>query len=242
MTCCPTCRTDQDETGACPACTYRVLGCLAELPRLVVLLEDLLHPNAGPARRGGGGRAHSPVPVDLRVLDLLGPGQPVLINDPHGDQTGGIPLTALLYGWARYIASEHPAVRRDRHGTAYIDRCDSAWSRRGGDVAAWCAWLAGYVPYAMTRPWAGELHDQLEDAVRRARALAGTVVRRTPKDAPCPSCSAFALVGTDGEWHIACEACGHRLTPDEYDAHRGEVMPALAAIALHAVLPRITAA
>jgi uncharacterized protein (DUF983 family) len=94
----------------------------------------------------------------------------------------------------------------------------------------------------MTRPWAGELHDQLEDAVRRARALTGTVIRRTPKDAPCPACTAFALVAADGEWHVECEVCGHRLTPDEYDTHRAEVMPALAAIALHCVLPRMTAA
>ncbi|MFS0698332.1 hypothetical protein AB6N36_37020, partial [Streptomyces nitrosporeus] len=151
------------------------------------------------------------------------------IADPHGDQTAGVPITALLAGWAHHIASDIPAVHRDAHGVVHVQRhrYAVAWPRTGTGITAWCAWLTAYLPYAVTRPWAAEMHRQLEDLVHRIDRLTGVRPRRTPKDAPCPGCSAFALVEREGELHITCEACGHRLTPDGYLTHRAAVMPAL---------------
>ncbi|WP_335936649.1 hypothetical protein [Streptomyces sp. PTD5-9] len=224
--------TAPDDRYLCEACTYRLHTWLRTLPRLAALLQVCLRPEIGPAQRGGSGRAHSPLPVDLRVLDLLGPGHAVPVEDPHGDQTGGVPVGALLAGWARYIASEAPAVRRDAHGTVRIDRCTDAWPRAGTGITAWCTWLSGYLPYAATRPWAAEMYTQVEDLVGRIRRITHTTARRTSKDAPCPRCAAFALVEREDELHISCEACGRRLLPDEYLAHRAQVMPALARTAL----------
>ncbi|MEV7712313.1 hypothetical protein [Streptomyces sp. NPDC088270] len=224
--------TAPDDRYLCDACAYRLHTWLRTLPQQATLLQSCLRPDAGLAQRGGNGRAHSPLPVDLRVLDLLGPGHVVPLEDPHGDQTGGVPITPLLAGWARYIASELPAVHRDAHGTVRIDRCADAWPRAGKGIGAWCTWLSGYLPYAVTRPWAAELYTQVEDLMGRVRRITHTTARRIPRDAPCPACDAFALVGRENELHISCEACGRQLTPDEYIAHRDQVMPALARTAL----------
>ncbi|MFG2589076.1 hypothetical protein [Streptomyces sp. NPDC048438] len=218
----------------CEGCEYRAHTWLRTLPRLAALLQLCMQPTAGTAQRGGNGRAHSPLPVDLRVLDLLGPGQPVPIDDPHGDQTGSIPITALLAGWAHYIASDVPAVHRDRHGTVRIERhgSSSAWPRTGTGITAWTTWLTRYLPYAVTRPYAEPMYTQLEDLVHRIQRITHTTPRSAPKDAPCPACTAFALVQREDSLHITCDACGHRLTPEQYDTHRAIVMPALARTAL----------
>ncbi|WP_406420877.1 hypothetical protein [Streptomyces sp. NBC_00842] len=216
----------------CDGCAYRMHTWLRELPRHLPLLQDSLQPDTGPARRGSSGRAHSPLPVRADVLDILGPGHVVPLEDPHGDQSAGVPISALLVGWARYIATEHQAVWYDQHGTQRIELCDGAVPRSGTGIAAWCSWLTAYLPYAVTRPWAADLYEQLEDLLRRVRGITRTAPRRHVMDAPCPGCSAFALVSVDDEWHISCEVCAVRLTPDEYAEHRARVMPALAAIAL----------
>ncbi|WP_299542066.1 hypothetical protein [uncultured Streptomyces sp.] len=208
----------------CDACTYRVHTWLGGIPRTLPLLRAALVPTTGPAQRGGSGRAHSPLPVDVRALDLLGPGQPVPVVDPHGDQAGGIPIGALLAGWARYLATEVPAVWTDAHGTVRIDRCTDARPRSGTGITAWTTWLQRYLPYAATRPWAEDFYRQLEDLVARIQRITDTRPRRTPMDAPCPACTAFGLARREGEQHIGCEACGHRLLPAAYAAHRDQVM------------------
>ncbi|MFJ5888111.1 hypothetical protein [Streptomyces californicus] len=232
---------DSPRTG-CEACEYRVHSWLRELPRHLVLLAEMLHPDTGPARRGGTGRAHAPLPVRLEVLDLLGPGQPVLLADPHGDQTGGIPITALLYGWARYLAADFPTVRSDAHGTVHIERCDGALVRGGADVPGLCRWLDAYLPYAATRPWWDDLYEQMEQLLLRVRRLTHTRPVTHAKDAPCPDCSGWSLVEREDELHITCTVCPARLTPAQYDDHRAAVMPQLAALALRIAAARQTAA
>jgi hypothetical protein len=218
----------------CDGCEHRARTWLRGMPGQAALLQVCLQPAAGAAQRGGTGRAHSPLPLDLRSLDLLGPGQPVPVDDPHGDATGGIPITALLAGWAHYIAADIPAVHRDAHGTARIERHGhaAAWPRTGTGISAWSTWLVAYLPYAVTRPYAEELYSQLEDLMHRIQRITHTEERRTVKDAPCPVCDGWGLVQREDLLHITCEECGHRLTPEQYDAHRAAVMPALARTAL----------
>lgn len=232
---------DPTDLYACEACGYKLRAMLRELPRHVPLLEALLRPGSGLPGRGGTGRAHSPLPVRLDLLDLLGPGHVVVLEDPHGDQSDGVPITPLLYGWARYIAGYHPSVGRDQHGTVHVRPCDGPYSRPGGTVAGLCAWLIAYLPYAVTQPWAADMYRQLEELLQRVRTKSGARPGRTPKDAPCPDCDTWSLVAVDGEWGVHCEACACTLTPDEYDLHRAAVMPALASLALQIAAHQETA-
>ncbi|MEW2635962.1 hypothetical protein AB0903_31070 [Streptomyces sp. NPDC048389] len=235
LTCCTVCHDqlpDTAEVYACEACAYRLRAMLLELPGHMPLLAELLQPGSRLPGRGGAGRAHSPMPVRLDVMDLLGPGHIVVLADPHGDQSAGIPITPLLYGWARYIAASCPSVTRDRHGTVRIQPCDGPYSRHGSDAAAWCQWLIAYLPYAVTQSWIGDMYQQIEDLIRRVRDKTDRKPQRTQRSAPCPECSWLKLVSIEGEPHIVCEACGHRLTADEYKAHSAAVLPALTALAI----------
>lgn len=216
----------------CDACQYRMHSYLREIPRHLPLLRDMLRPDTGPAQRGGSGRAHSPLPVDIRVLDLLGPGHVVPLDDPHGDQTGGVPVGPLLVGWARYIASEIPSVHRDEHGTVRIQPCNGPWSRRGTDVPAWCTWLQAYLPYAARQSWAEVMYEQLEDMVHRIRRLTRLRPGSRPMDAPCPGCNRFGLQERDDELEISCSRCSARLTRAQYADHRAAIMPGLVLTAL----------
>jgi hypothetical protein len=211
-------RAAPDGQHLCRLHAGELRGWLAELPAQARLLEQFLAPAARPAegRLGGTGRAHSPVPVDLRVLVLLGPGR----YDPVGaDDDGTAPITAVLGAWAGHIAYQYPAAARDPYGTARTQPCEQAWPVRGETIPGWCAWLTGYLPFALTLPLAGDLYRQLAALVDRVRDLTHTVPRRHPQAAPCPECDAFALVRTDGQWPITCQACGHQLEPEAYDRH-----------------------
>lgn len=238
-----TCDICHHTTGAdrylCEACEYRARSWLTGLPGQAELLRDFLEPTAGPAQRGGSGRAHSPLPVDLRALDLLGPGRPTPLDDPHGDQSAGVPISALLAGWAHYIATDVPIVYTDPRGVlrtgAFLHA--TAVPRSGTGITAWSTWLVRYLPYTVTRPYAADLYEQLQHLQDRIQRITDARPGRRQKQAPCPVCQAFALIEQDGELHIVCDACGHRLTTTEYIEHRDQVMPALTALALRMITP-----
>ncbi|WP_432032757.1 hypothetical protein [Streptomyces antibioticus] len=219
---CP--RTAPAGSYACPVHADELRAWLAELPAQVRLLEEeFLTPAAAAARGriGGTGRAHSPVPVDLRVLTLIGPGR----YDPTGpDDDGTAPITATLAAWAGHITYTYPSVTRDRHGTTHIRPCEQACPAAGRTVTAWCTWLTRYLPYALTLPAAADLHHDIDHLAHRLRNLTHTEPRTHPRAAPCPECQAFALASTDGHWHIRCTACDHALTPHEYDQHLAAVL------------------
>ncbi|MCX4676734.1 hypothetical protein OG413_15725 [Streptomyces sp. NBC_01433] len=238
---CLTCHTrmpDRSQRSACTGCEYRLRSWLRDLPHHYVILQALLHPDTGPARRGGGGRAHPPLPVRVAALDLLGPGQPVVLPDPDGDQSAGIPMTALLMGWARYLAQEFPAVNRDDRGHARgVTTCTGARPWHRADVPGLCRWLTAYLPYAVTRPWIDDLYEQVQHLLKRVERVTDLKPRVRPMDAPCSQCGAFGLVEHQEELNILCTVCPAVLTPDEYLAHRDRVMPALAALALRIAVP-----
>lgn len=227
MTRCARCpRTAPDGQHLCLVHSGELRGWLAELPAQARLLPRFLVSSGGPAEGRSGGRAHAPVPVDLRVLVLLGPGHldPPAGTPPEGD----VPITVLLSGWAGYIAYTYPALGwhpdRDQSATIYIGAGEQAVPRNGRTVDGWCAWLTAYLPYALTHPWAADLHRQIGDLVRHLRSLTHDQPRDHPKAAPCPSCDMYGLVRTDGRWHIHCRTCGHQLDPADYDRHAADVL------------------
>ncbi len=229
MSSCAVCpRTAPDGDRLCPLCADDVRGWLAELPHQTALLDEFLAPAAAPGqgRIGGTGRAHSPVPVDLRVLTLLGPGHPGPVGAPEDDDDTTVPVLVFLTGWAGHIAYTYTAVHIDQHGTTHTEPCEQARARTDGgrSITAWCAWLTAYLPYTLTLPQASELHRQLGDLVHRIRGLTHTEPRTDPRTAPCPACDEFALAHTDGRPHVHCTSCGHNLTLDAYDQHTAEFL------------------
>ncbi|MEV7282857.1 hypothetical protein [Streptomyces sp. NPDC093111] len=204
---------------ACGRCEGGIRAMLREIDAQRPLLADLLTPGSAPAgpRTAATGRAHSPMPVRGDVLTLLGAGATTTVPDPHGDQSGPAPLDALLEGWAAAVAAELPEL-------------DATPLRRSGTT--WSQWLTAYLPQIATAHWADTLHSELTAAVRRIRSMTATEPRRRPQDAPCPSCTAFALFATDWAPYIDCEACGLLLTPSEYETHARTTLPNLARLAI----------
>ncbi len=221
MTTCAICphRSAPDGEQLCLVHSGELRGWIAEIPQQARMLQrEFLAPAGAPGhgRLGSTGRATAPVPVDLRVLVLLGPGR----YDPTGlDDDGQAPITATLGAWAGHIAYSYPAAYRDHHDTARTEPCDQAWPTHGETITGWCAWLTAYLPYALTLPLAAELHRALGDLARRLRTLTHSEPHDDPRAAACPACGGFALVRTDGRWHIHCLNCGHKMTPDDYDQH-----------------------
>jgi len=223
-TVCP--RTAPDGQHLCLLHSHELRGWLAELPRQARLLEQFVAPSARPAegRIGGTGRADAPIPVDLRVLVLLGPGRfdPV----PGTDDDGTAPIAAVLGAWAGHITYHYPAAARDRHGVARTQPCEQAAPRHGETITGWCYWLLAYLPFALTLPIAADMHRQVDDLISTVRSLTHAAPRSHPQGAPCPECDAFALVRTDGQWEITCRFCGHHLEPDAYDLHAARFLQA----------------
>jgi len=225
---CP--RTAPDHEHLCLVHSGELRAWLAELPRQARLLAAELAPPSSPAagRIGGTGRAHAPVPVDLRVLVLLAPGHPAPPAGTDEDADTTVPILAFLDGWAGYLAYTYPAINwhpdRDPTHTLYIGACEHAVPRHGPTITGWCHYLTAYLPYALTHPWITDLHHQLGDLLAVIRGLTHTTPRHHPQGAPCPQCDAFALVRTDGRWDIHCRACGHHLDPDTYDQHAAQFL------------------
>lgn len=221
---CP--RTAPDGHRACQLHADELRGWLAELPRQARLLEEFLAPagRTTQGRLGGTGRAHAPLPVDLRVLVLLGPGHADALGS---DDDGTVPILTLLGAWAGFIAYSYPAARTDPYGTQHTFPCEQAVPRRGGaTITGWCNWLTAYLPYALTHPWAGELHRQLGDLIHRIRDLTHAIPHEHPMTAPCPACNRFGLVRIDGQDGVTCQACGRHLAFDAYDAHAARTLEA----------------
>ncbi|MFJ9381906.1 hypothetical protein [Streptomyces sp. NPDC101455] len=221
MTACPICpRTAPDGQHLCQLHAGELRGWLTEIPAQALLLaEEFVARSARPAqgRVGGTGHAVAPVPVDLRVLTLLGPGR--YDPQPGTDDDGQPPITATLGAWAGHIAYHHPATHRDPHGTAHTQPCEQAVPRHGETITGWCTWLTAYLPYALALPLAPGLHSALDTLVRRLRHLTHSQPQRHDQAAPCPSCGNFDLVTIDGQWGITCQTCGHHLEPDTYQQH-----------------------
>ncbi|XUL91018.1 hypothetical protein ACQ86D_33955 [Streptomyces galilaeus] len=227
MSACSLCpRTAPDGQHLCQLHGSELRGWLAELPRQARLLEAFVGAGGRPAegRLGGTGRAHAPLPVDLRVLVLLGPGHPVPPGPVTPDEDTTVPIRVLLGSWAGHIAYHYPAATRDPYGTARTQPCDQAWPTYGETIPSWCAWLRAYLPFALTLPVVAEYHRQIGDLIRRLRTLTYTTPQQHPRAAPCPVCDLCALVRTDGRWHIHCLDCGHQMTPDQYDRHAADVL------------------
>lgn len=215
---------------ACPACVKDTRLLLAAIRAEVPELQECLALGAAPAGGRSAGRAHAPLPVRLDALNLLGPGTATPWTDTVGDQVAGIPLSSVLRWWANHIAFTQVAAWRHK-GTQYSGPCWGAITH-GRDAAAWCRWLDAYLWIAVDDPMIWQLHGDLTEALAAVREITRSQPQRHSRLAPCPACDAIAMVAVDGKWEIKCEVCGHRMDPDEYDAHAAAVLPKLTTTAL----------
>ncbi|MFE5159660.1 hypothetical protein ACFRNT_14290 [Streptomyces sp. NPDC056697] len=211
-------REEESHRAACSLCEHRIRGWLTELPHQMPLLAaSLERDGGGPAIGGTSGRAVAPVPLRLDVLNLLGPAASSTVHDPHADQTGPVPILAILGDWADHLATDRgqapPAHRTVESCTGY---------------------LAAHLPYALARGWIAELHAELGELVNRIRGITRTEPRRRSLPAPCPGtdCRTFGLVEIDWADYIECTVCGRLLTRAEYDDHAAAVLPPLHRLAI----------
>lgn len=222
MTSCaiPTCgrplHPDESHRTACGRCEHRIRAWLRELTYQLPLLQASLQHDRTPTQGSiHGGRAHSPMPVRLDVLNLLGPAAPGTVRDHPNDQAGPTPLPAVVRSWAQLLADDLGKPLPRLH-----------------PVRGYTSYLAAHLPYALTQDWIADFHQELGDLLGRIRAITHTEPQRHRQDAPCPSCQAFRLVEEDWQPYIECTGCGLLLTPAEYTDHAKRVMPGLYRTAL----------
>lgn len=162
------------------------------------------------------------------VVGLAGPGGRMSLTPPRVTEDRHV----LTPGPGR----EGPvAVRYVRHR----DEIDASGGWRGdsGTVSAVpptehaAAWLTAHLTWALGRAWAGELVDELADAVETAE-------RRWPRDerparlpTTCPACDRASLVRYAPTYPgaatvILCEAeaCGELIREELYDFHAARVL------------------
>lgn len=227
MSSCAICRRAHREGGAhrtaCDRCEHRIRGWLREIPRQLPLLEASLALDGGLAQGRSAGRAHSPLPVRADVLNMLGPAAPGTVTDHRGDQSGTLPILALVYAWAATIAAD-----RARDLLPFRPRAD------------YTRYIAAHLPYCCTQEWIADLHTELGEVIRAVRAITRTEPRRRPKDAPCPGCQSFGLIEEDWQPYIECATCGLLLSHPEYMAHHETVMPPLYRTALRLAVHQAT--
>lgn len=221
------------DVHACPACIRSTRTLLTTIIQELPELQMCLAPAAAPAGGRSAGRAYAPLPLRLDALNLLGPGTATPWTDTAGDQVPGIPLVPLLRWWGDYIAAQRAAAWQWADTQDPTPCIGSITTER--DAAAWCRWLSVNLWVAVAQPWIRQLHGDLAEALASVRAITRTEAQRHQRLAPCPACDAVAMVAVDGTWEIKCEVCGHRMDPDQYEAHAASVLAKLTTTALWSI-------
>jgi len=204
---CPTCQrplyADELELHACSRCTRAMRGWLAELPAQMVVLRGSRQREAGEQQRVAGSRT-APLPGRLDVLNLIGPGAPGDVRDTECDQQGPLPITTVLGSWVRLVVEE-----RGLNGP------------RGRSEEALADYLGRHLNWAAGQPWAGEMHDELQQMMRVIRGITSVRPRTRAIPRPCPreGCGSLGLSQTDWSQYIECAVCGGLYTAGELMDH-----------------------
>jgi hypothetical protein len=210
MTTCTICRRrDPSGAQACAACQADLHGALTELRHQAPLLRASLQPGASPrAGTTTGGRATAPLPARLDVLSLLGPAASGPVDGPRDDQTGPVPITAILRDWAHAVADEQHKPRP------------------AGSIETHALYLRERLGWVCQQHWVVAFAGELQRVLQAVRGITRTEPRTRPLPAPC-ACGAFGLSLRDWAEHITCAVCGRYLTREQYDQHAAAVLPPL---------------
>lgn len=193
--------------GLCAWCYRRLRRDLAELAELYRRVAADLMPGSGGGEKVSGSR-EDPVPVRLAALSWIGPAAPGEVRDVHRDQTGPVPLIAVLTEWTRLVVEEtgfRPMRQEIVHLLWWLDL-----------RAEWCA---------AQRDWADDYAAEVHDQVLIGRGLAGgriDDVRPERVRVPCPRCDRRTVWRRPGEDRVECAensgGCGILWTEDEWTA------------------------
>ncbi|WP_320784160.1 hypothetical protein [Streptomyces sp. CRN 30] len=194
----------------CGPCVHLIgVWLTAELPRQITVLEaSRERETTGVSAGGRTVHPTAPLPGRADILNLLGPAAwDDTVRDPYGeareDQHGAVPIAGTLTAWARVICDD------ERHWNPPTSTSPLA-------LAAWLARPA-ILGWAARRPWAGDLHDELDSMMRTIRATTRISPRRRAVPQPCPRCDSLTLVETDHQLYVECsdENCQALYTRDE---------------------------
>lgn len=200
-------RPDQTPPATCYRCEDRMRSWLREITRQWPLLRACLQRDTGP-RTGTAhsGHAHSPAPVRLDVLSLIGPAPRSTVHSHPDDQTGPTPILTVLQAWAEHTATER------RQNTPAL--------HQAGDCTTY---LTTHLPWICTQPWATELHHELGTLITTIRRITHTQpVRKYLTDTPCACGAVESLVDQEWSEYIECRNCGRLYTRTEYHSHAAQ--------------------
>ncbi|MFC1410476.1 hypothetical protein ACEZCY_14550 [Streptacidiphilus sp. N1-12] len=175
-----------------PAAT-RLRYQLMALPGLAATAYEDLAPSS---HRGTGmptGTRTPPLPVREDILSLLGPGDYLTQPDPNGDQTGDIPIPAMLSNW-----------------------CQIIWGYPCTGISTAVEILLRHHTRACAADYAADYARDISTAHQRLEALARTYA--PPLSVRCPRCTQLTLAVDPGRGYLCCDPdCHTRLNPDQYD-------------------------
>lgn len=191
--------------SACWACYGRTQQALKEIPGEYSQLDAT--PGGSPGDTRVSGSTDAPLGVRVAVLDLIVAAGGGTVHDPHGDQTGQLPVIPRLDSWV----------------ADWIGRRRAGEHRPLPTVPVLCGWLLDRLD------WACQGHPAIDDFAGEVRGILGTLravnghTSARPEQmvgVPCKRCDLVSLHRAPGDHYIACSNpdCGLLLTQDEYAA------------------------
>lgn len=166
---------------------------LLEIPDLCTQAYEDLQLSGG---RGSGmptGSRTPPLPLREDILSLLGPAAAGDVHDPYGDQTGPVPVSAVLSSW-----------------------CQAIWGFPCPSITTACGILLRHHTQAVAADYAPVYAGEIAQVHYRLTLLARTYM--PPLSLRCPGCQQFTLTPDPGRGYLCCDPdCHIRLLPDLYD-------------------------
>lgn len=167
---------------------------LRTIPDLCALAAKEIHPTSSPSSgMPGAHRCDPQMPLREDVISLLGPAPDGDVIDLYGDQTGPVPVAALLSSW-----------------------CEVIWGQRCNNIAAACYVLQCCHDQAIAAPYAETYAEEIAHLYRRLTTLVG--VYTAPVAMRCPACHKRSLETDPGRGYRCVDPdCASHLTADLYD-------------------------
>jgi ribosomal protein S27E len=197
-TTCAVCQ-EASEWVTCVPCSNRLRNQVVELRRQYVYLLASRERDQGGGVRVRASKVEAPTPGRLDVLNLLGPAAEGTV---HGDdQSGPVPLMAVLESWSQVITEERQLKPVKRTLGELTDR------------------LLRHHEWIVQQPWAGDYALEIKELLTAVRSVTRIDPRRHALHVLCPGCDLMAMVREDhSPWAAECTNCGVKLVEMDYQA------------------------